>query len=79
MTIHKSQGLTLENAVIDIGDRDIATGCTFVALSRLKTLEGLYFKGKSLDRLLKLNKSPEIKQRISEERRLDMLEMKLKL
>jgi hypothetical protein len=52
-------------------------GCTFVALSRLKTLNGLYFKGKCLDRLLKINKSPDIKQRMTEERRLESLEYKM--
>ncbi len=35
ITIHKSQGQTLENAVIDIGKAELAAGCTFVALSRL--------------------------------------------
>ena len=34
MTIHKSQGQTMTKA-------ELAAGCTFVALSRLKTLSGL--------------------------------------
>ena len=38
MTIHKSQGQTMTKAVIDIGNKEMAAGCTFVALSRLKTL-----------------------------------------
>ena len=42
ITIHKSQGLTLENAIIDIGSNIFADGQTYVALSRLKSLEGLY-------------------------------------
>ena len=79
ITIHKSQGLTLKNAVIDIGDSDIASGCTYVALSRLETLGGLYFKGKTLSRLLKINDSSDIKQRIKEEKRLDLLESKLEV
>jgi ATP-dependent exoDNAse (exonuclease V) alpha subunit len=38
ITIHKSQGQTLTKAVIDIGDREMAAGCTFVAISRMKRL-----------------------------------------
>jgi ATP-dependent DNA helicase PIF1 len=42
ITIHKSQGLTLENAIIDIGSNIFADGQTYVALSRVKSLGGLY-------------------------------------
>jgi len=42
ITIHKAQGLTLENAIIDIGSNIFAYGQTYVALSRLKSLTGLY-------------------------------------
>ena len=42
ITIHKAQGLTLENAIIDIGSNIFAYGQTYVALSRLKSLRGLY-------------------------------------
>jgi hypothetical protein len=40
ITVHKSQGLTFENAVLDISDA-FAPGQVYVALSRLKSLEGL--------------------------------------
>ncbi len=40
ITIHKSQGLTFEKAVIDASSA-FAHGQTYVALSRCKTLEGL--------------------------------------
>lgn len=40
ITIHKSQGLTFEKAVIDAG-ASFAPGQVYVALSRLTTLEGL--------------------------------------
>ena len=42
ITIHKAQGLTLENAIIDIGSNIFAYGQTYVALSRVKSLSGLY-------------------------------------
>ncbi|MGC1204360.1 MAG: helix-turn-helix domain-containing protein [Flavobacteriaceae bacterium] len=45
ITIHKSQGLTFERAVID-AQGAFAHGQTYVALSRCKTLEGLVLKSK---------------------------------
>jgi len=40
ITIHKSQGLTFEKAIIDAGD-SFAPGQVYVALSRLTSLQGL--------------------------------------
>jgi ATP-dependent DNA helicase PIF1 len=42
ITIHKSQGVTLEMAQIDAGSNIFECGQTYVALSRVKSLEGLY-------------------------------------
>jgi ATP-dependent DNA helicase PIF1 len=44
ITIHKSQGASLEMAEIDIGENIFECGQTYVALSRVKSLEGLYLK-----------------------------------
>ena len=41
VTIHKAQGLTLESCSIDLGDGAFATGQTYVALSRCKTLNSV--------------------------------------
>ena len=41
ITIHKSQGLTLNKALIDLGDSVFAPGMAYVALSRLKKLNDL--------------------------------------
>ncbi|MFA9475464.1 MAG: ATP-dependent RecD-like DNA helicase [Filomicrobium sp.] len=41
LTIHKSQGLTLERAYIDLGRGTFAHGQAYVALSRCVSLEGL--------------------------------------
>lgn len=45
VTIHKSQGLTFDTAVIDAGKSFIA-GQVYVALSRVRTLNGLILKSK---------------------------------
>lgn len=43
LTIHKSQGLTFNNVIIDMGNGAFTAGQTYVALSRCRSLEGLSF------------------------------------
>ena len=69
ITIHKSQGLTLEKAVVELGSKDFSAGLTFVAISQVKTLKGLAFrthfdhawlkKPKDTDTMLMLKKDTE--------------------
>jgi ATP-dependent exoDNAse (exonuclease V) alpha subunit len=42
VTIHKSQGKTYESAIVDLGARAFSPGQTYVALSRITSLDGLY-------------------------------------
>jgi len=45
VTVHKSQGLTFDRAIIDVG-RAFAPGQVYVALSRLRSLDGLILKSR---------------------------------
>ena len=44
ITIHKSQGMTLDRAVMDLS-RTFAPGMGYVALSRVESMDGLYLEG----------------------------------
>lgn len=59
ITIHKSQGVTLDAAIMDIGKNIFEYGQTYVALSRVKTLAGLYLS--SFD-YTKISANPKVKQ-----------------
>lgn len=49
ITVHKSQGLTFDRAIIDVGEA-FAPGQVYVALSRLRSLDGLILRTKISER-----------------------------
>lgn len=51
ITIHKSQGCSLDVAEIDVGDGIFECGQTYVALSRVKSLAGLYLTAFNLEKI----------------------------
>jgi ATP-dependent DNA helicase PIF1 len=55
LTIHKSQGATMDSAEIDVGSSIFECGQTYVALSRVKSLEGLYLTSFDVNKI-KINK-----------------------
>ncbi|MEO6980720.1 MAG: ATP-binding domain-containing protein, partial [Mucilaginibacter sp.] len=44
VTIHKSQGLTFDNTIIDVGTGTFVNGQLYTALSRCRTLNGITLK-----------------------------------
>jgi ATP-dependent DNA helicase PIF1 len=44
ITVHKSQGLTLSRVVLNIDQKEHCLGLSYVAISRVKTLDGLIFE-----------------------------------
>ena len=70
ITVHKSQGLTLEKAVIDLGKKEFAAGLSFVAISWVRTLRNILFSPFSFERLQRLKTCKRLKERIDEEKRL---------
>lgn len=70
ITIHKSQGQTLNKAVIDIGKAELAAGCTFVATSRLRWLDIGIFQPMPFEYLKSISKGRNLQARVKEEKRL---------
>lgn len=57
LTVHKSQGLTFNNVVVDLGRGAFSSGQTYVALSRCTSLEGLVLKSYLSERDIFVNPS----------------------
>ena len=56
ITIHKSQGATLNCALIDLGSNVFEAGQAYVALSRVSSIEGLYIYDLDPSRIIADNK-----------------------
>jgi ATP-dependent DNA helicase PIF1 len=66
ITVHKSQGLTLPQAVMNLNQREHCLGLSYVAISRVKALTGLLFESPfDFDRFKGINSI------ISKDRELD--------
>lgn len=58
ITIHKSQGQSLDRAVVDLSGGTFADGQLYVALSRLRTFEGLVLARPVMPKDLKVSQAP---------------------
>ena len=73
LTIHKSQGLTLPKAWIDIGKSDRTARVSYVAIGRVKTLASCVIEPMTYEQLTSLKLSANLQYRLEEENRLDQL------
>ena len=70
ITMHKSQGRTVDKAVIDLGKFEATAGLAPVRLSRAKRLVDFLMERMPFDRSSKLGEKPTIKLRVEEEIRI---------
>ena len=73
MTIHKSQGLTLQKATVDLGKQESVPELAYVALSRVRQLQDLAVVPMSFERLTAVKRHKSFLYRIDEEKRLAQL------
>ena len=74
ITIHKSQGQTYDRAAVDLGNKELSLGLTYVAISRVKKASGLLMIGNySEDRVMGINRNPKHQERRDAESWLDSL------
>lgn len=72
VTIHKSQGMTLQRVSADLGDRETTVGLTYVAASRVREPDHFMLDPMPpLKRLQSYGKSPGMQYRKTEERALE--------
>ena len=71
MTIHKSQGQT-SSKVVDLGKGEKVAGCTFVATSRVRSIN-IVFEPMTFDRLRAICRNKNMQKRIEEEQRLVLI------
>lgn len=82
ITVHKSQGLTFDKAIIDVG-KAFADGQVYVALSRLRSLDGLILRTRispgtiGTDSLIvtfsEANNQPDILPQVMKDRQADYI------
>ena len=70
ITVHKSQGLTLKKAKVDIGKKEFSASLTFVGLSRVRSLSDLCLIPFTFDRIRRIRNCKRLKERKVEEQRL---------
>jgi len=68
--VHKSQGLTLQKAVIDIGSKEFTASLSFVTVSQIYSIRDILFKPFDFERLQRIKDCKRLGERKDEEERL---------
>jgi ATP-dependent DNA helicase PIF1 len=79
LTIHKAQGATLDVAEVDVGSGIFECGQTYVALSRVKSLEGLYLNSFDFRRIKVNGKVQEFYEKLKEKEKEKEKEQDIKI
>ena len=72
VTIHKSQGLSLDHAIIDLSDKVFCAAMAYVALSRVRSLTGLHLLSFDPKSIIVSNRSLEEYNRLRKKYRPDL-------
>ena len=72
VTIHKCQGLSLNSAIIDLSSKVFSPGMAYVALSRVRSLDGLYLTDFDPSSIMVSNSSLEEINRLHSTYRKDL-------
>ena len=68
--IIRGPGLTLQKAVMDLEKKEYAARLSFVAISRVCTLQNVLFSPFSFERLQRIKTCKRLQERLAEEKRL---------
>ena len=74
ITIHKSQGTTMDVAEIDVGQDIFENGQTYVALSRVKCLSGLYLSAFNCNKIFIHAKAREFYEKLRMKKQITTLD-----
>ena len=69
----------MDKIILNLGDREFASGLTYTALSRAKKFENIAFEPDdfpTLDRIMRILNKDIFKERLLEEKRLSKLQLK---
>ena len=72
ITIHKSQGLSLDNCIVDLSEMVFGSGMAYVALSRVRSLSGLHLVNFSKKSIIVSRKCLEELNRLRKQFRPDL-------
>ena len=70
ISIHSSQGATLDSVIVNLGSREFANGLTYVAATRVRKIQNLYFEPMpSFARIANVKRGKIFEQRIKQDQR----------